>query len=46
MAMREKGLRGLFQRLGLDKLFGKAEEVDVHRTHITMGKKYEKVSFP
>ena len=34
MAMREKGLRGLFQRLGLDKLFGKAEEVDVQKTDL------------
>ena len=34
MAMREKGLRGLFQKLGLDKLFGKAEEVDVQKTDL------------
>ena len=34
MAMREKGLRGILEKLGLDKLFGKAEEVDVQKTDL------------
>ena len=34
MATREKGLRGILEKLGLDKLFKKAEEVDVQKTDL------------
>ena len=34
MAIREKGLRGILEKLGLDKLFKKAEEVEVQKTDV------------
>ena len=34
MAIREKGLRGILEKLGLDKLFKKAEEVEVQKTDL------------